>query len=227
MIRRNKKYTTQGRRMVGPEVDRVYRRDRGVPCELWTKMTTPSQYISAAASLCTFWCRRWDSNINDGEYFPQTIQQHSDVFYHLVTNLDCKHLQHHWESSNIILLVHGTKGKTLSDVGMLSVEVVSLSSDRDILRKGITCFHLSFPAANFSSSLSLGILSHLASDIHSCYCRNTPMSTKGNTFLCTCIESQSIIRKICGDTTTVSFIRCLLGIFLLPQMLLGFYATTT
>ena len=57
-------------------------------------MTTPSQYISAAASLCSqkSECRRWDSNIDDGEYAPQIIHgQHSDVFYHLVTNLDCKH----------------------------------------------------------------------------------------------------------------------------------------
>ena len=64
--------------------------------------------------------------------------------------------------------------------------------------------------------------------IYSYYCRNnTPMSTKGNAFLCACTESQSIIRKICGDTATVSYIRRLLGIFLLPQMLLCFYATTT
>ena len=113
-------------------------------------------------------------------------------------------------------------------VGTLSIEVVNKCSDRGIRRKGITCFLLSFPTTNFSTWLSVGILSHFSFGYILFYCRNdTPMSTKGNAFLCACTESQSIIRKICEDTTTVSYIRCLLGIFLLPQMLLGFNATTT
>ena len=123
------------------------------------------------------------------------------------------------------LLIHGTKKK--NQVGTLSIEIVNKCSDRGIRRKGITCFLLSFPTTNFSTWLSVGILSHFSFG-YSYYCRNnTPMSTKGNAFLCACTESQSIIRKICGDSATVSYIRRLLGIFLLPQMLLGFYATTT